>query len=70
MILSMAIGGEGLWMFEHMCWKLMQAIKRNHNARKKDIYMLSQIQEQKTSVWFEGPLGWTAWVDLYCDILY
>ena len=61
---------DNLWMFEHTCWKLIQTIKRNHNARKEDIYMLSQIQEHKTIVWMEGPLGWTTWVDLYCDILY
>ena len=61
---------DNLRMFEHMCWKLIQAIKRNHNARKEEIFMISQIQERKTIVWREGPLGWTAWVDLYCDILY
>ena len=34
---------DNLWMFEHMCQKLNQAIKKNHNAKQEEIFMLSQI---------------------------
>ena len=36
---------DNLWVFEHTCQKLNQAIKKNHNAKQEEIFMLSQIQE-------------------------
>ncbi|GLJ09112.1 hypothetical protein SUGI_0102040 [Cryptomeria japonica] len=60
---------DNLRVFEHTCQKLSQAIRKNHNTKQEQILMLSQNQDQKTIVWMEGPLGWSAWVDIHLDLL-
>ena len=61
---------DDLRIFENTCWRLNQVIRRNQNSRKQEFFMLAQFQERKDIVWMEGPLGWTAWVDSYPDILH
>ena len=37
--------------------------RRPHNASSEMVYMRNQIQDPKSVVWMDGPLGWMAWVD-------
>ena len=60
---------DDLQAFEHACIGLNREISKKVNARKEDLFKLMQIQERKNVVWMEGPLGWTAWVVNYYDVL-
>ena len=56
-------------IFEQVCSKLNKEIRENGMARKEELFMLTQIQEHKSIVSMEGPLGWTAWIDIHYDVL-
>ncbi|XP_059074828.1 uncharacterized protein LOC131874899 [Cryptomeria japonica] len=50
--------------------KLHKEITKNKNATDDQIKMIAQIQVNKSIAWMEGPLGWTAWVDQFEDLLH
>ena len=60
---------DDLQAFEQAYNRLNREISKKVNARKEDLFRLMQIQEHKSVVWMEGPLGWTAWVVNYYDVL-
>ena len=62
---------DNIQTFNHTINLLSKEIRRhNHGTTREMIYMLKQIQEQKSIVWMEGSLGWTAWVDTSEDVLH
>ena len=60
---------DDLHVFDQAYIGLNKEIRNNVNARKEELFVLTQIQEHKNIVWMEGMLGWTAWVDILLDIL-
>ncbi|XP_059076776.1 uncharacterized protein LOC131876029 [Cryptomeria japonica] len=51
--------------------RIRKEIKRRpHNATNESVYMLKQIQDQKSMVWMDGAMGWLAWVDTWDDVFY
>ena len=60
---------DDLQAFEQACIRLNREISKKVNATKEYLFRLMQIQERKSVIWMEGPLGWTAWVVIYYDVL-
>jgi hypothetical protein len=56
-------------IFELLCNQLNKEVRDKENPRKEELAMLMQIQEHKSIVWMEGPLGWMTWVDIHHDVL-
>ena len=56
-------------IFELLCNQLNKEVRDKENPRKEEFAMLMQIQEHKSIVWMEGPLGWMTWVDIHHDVL-
>ncbi|XP_059074592.1 uncharacterized protein LOC131064526 [Cryptomeria japonica] len=61
---------DDLHAFDAACEKLKKDIRKNANPRMDELSLLAQVQAHQNLVWMEGPLGWIAWVDGSCDILY
>ena len=60
---------DDLQAFEQACIGPNKEISKKVNAKKEDLSRLMQTQECKSVIWMEGPLGWTAWVVIYYDVL-
>ena len=61
---------DDLHAFDQAYIGLNKEIRNNVNARKEELFLLTQIQEHKNIVWMEDLLYWTAWVDVLLDILH
>ncbi|GLJ33985.1 hypothetical protein SUGI_0683500 [Cryptomeria japonica] len=57
-------------LFNKTVKKLHKEIVKNKNATDDQIKMIAQIQANKSIAWMEGPLGWTAWMEQYEDLLH
>ena len=61
---------DDLHAFDQVCKRLNKEIRKNVNARKEELLILTQIQEHKNIVWMEGPLSLTTWMDVHFDVLH
>ena len=60
---------DDLQAFEQACNRLNKEICKKVKVSKEELFRSMQIQERKSIVWMEGPLGWTTWVVNYYDVL-